>query len=87
MMTKAILLTTLALVSCGGLERQYDAANYESLTNETGTIHVYSGGKEVATYEYATVLYADSDSQCMWIRLPDDRRVYIKGDLILELDR
>ena len=71
--------------SCGLLESFYDGANYESLTNETGTVYFYSGGKLVNTYPGATVIYSSSDTQAMWIEW-NDKDYYLQGDVIIDIE-
>lgn len=72
-------------VGCGPCERAYDKVNYESLTGERGTVRVVSGGQIVETYENATIVYSDSDSQTLWIETAGGNKIYISGDVIVEL--
>ena len=81
-----LFISMIFLIGCGTMEQAYDKQNYESLTNETGTVHVYSGGIEIATYENATVIYSSSDTQAMWIETKDGNTKYLQGDCIIDLD-
>ena len=51
-MKKLMTCVVLALVlsGCGFVEMWYDSSNYESITNERGTIELYSGGVVVKRY-------------------------------------
>jgi hypothetical protein len=71
-------------VGCGALEKTYDEANYESLTNERGDVYVLSGGQVVFTYENAEILYSSSDTQAMWI-VCDGTKYYLQGDCVVKL--
>ena len=84
MLYRVALFALLLTCGCGVFENIYENANYESITNERGTVHVYSGGVEIATYVNATVLYADAGSQAMFIQA-NGQTFYIQGDLIMEL--
>jgi len=78
------LVLLLCVFSCGQAERIYDKSNYESLTNEIGDIEVFSGGKVVATYRGAKILYSSADTQAMWVQ-HDGKEYYLQGDCIIEI--
>jgi len=81
----AIFMALLFCLGCGALEQTYDSANYESITNETGVIGVYSGGKKVATYA-GKVLYASADTSAMFIQT-GTKTLYVQADcLIMEIN-
>ena len=80
-----LLFVTLFLFSCGKAEKLYDESNYESLTNETGKVEVFSGGKIIRTYENAKILYSSSDTQAMWIDV-SGKEIYLQGDCIITLN-
>ena len=70
---------------CGPLEQSYDQANYESITNETGNVQVYSGGRLVAEFPGAKVLYSSADSGSMFIQW-QGKAFYIQSDcLVMEV--
>lgn len=75
----------MCFVGCGEVEKTYDSANYESISNEKVDIAVYSGGAVVRVFNNATVIYADSDSGTMLIRDENGKEVYIQGDLIADI--
>jgi hypothetical protein len=86
-MRLAIILSCfLLLTGCGVLEGMWDGANYESVTSETGTINYYSGGKLVEQFKNATVLYANSDSQAMYIEDKRGKEIYLQGDVVMKID-
>ena len=70
---------------CGTFVRSYDEAKYKSITNEVGTVQVYSGGRLVAEYPGAKVLYSAADSGSMFIQF-EGRTIYIQSDcLVMEV--
>jgi len=80
-----LAITSLSFMSCGTGERMYDKANYESMTNEIGTITFYSGGIAVKTYPNAKIVYSATDSQALFIRTSDGKKVYLQGDVIVDI--
>jgi len=80
-----LMIVVCVLVSgCGGMEKVYDNANYESLTNETGKVEIISGGKVVRTYESAEILYSSADTQALFINVGGNT-IYVQGDAIITL--
>ena len=80
----AIVILALFLLSCGQLEREYDKLNYESLTNETGDIFLYSGGVLVGKYRDAKIVYSDSDSRSIWFK-HKGKKYYFQGDCLIKI--
>ena len=80
-----IMATGLLFSACGGMEKIYDKQNYESLSNEKGTVQFYSGGKLVKEYKNATIIYSSSDTQAMFIETNEGRKKYLQGDIIIDL--
>jgi len=82
-----ILLICVAMLSgCGIVESWYDQANYESLTNESGTIEILSGGKVVYRYENAEVKYSSADTDAVWFETQDGHEKYAQPGLIIHLE-
>lgn len=79
-------ITSLSFMSCGDAELMYDNANYESMTNETGTITFYSGGIAVKTYRNAKIIYSATDSQALFICTSDGKKVYLQGDVVVDIN-
>ena len=79
------LLMCMMVVGCGTAERLYDQENYESLTNETGTISLYSGGVLIDTFENAKVKYASSDSEAIWFIDASGEEKYWQGSLKMDI--
>lgn len=86
-MKKLIIFIALAIcVGCGSLEQLYDSENYESITNETGVISIYSGGKKVSKLA-GKVLYASADTSAMYIQTAT-KTLYVQADcLIMEINK
>ena len=81
----ALILSSCMLFSgCGALEKTYDEANYESLTNERGNVEVFSGGMKVREFNGAKIIYSDSDSMALWLDT-EDGRFYVQGDVVIHL--
>ena len=79
------LLVVFLLFSCGDVERAFDQANYESLTNEHGDMEFYSGGELVKSYKNAKVIYSSSDSFALWIKTEDGKKVYWQGEALINV--
>ena len=75
-----IVLMILFLSGCGVFEKLFDQANYESLSNEIGTVEMYCGGKLIYTYCDVEILYSDSDSVALWLKLNNGDIVYWQGE-------
>ena len=75
----------LTLPSCGQVEKIYENSNYESITNERGDLELYSGGKLIKTLKNGKIIYSDSDSFAMWIKLNDGSKVYWQGEAYIML--
>ena len=76
------LLALIFMISgCGLIERGYENANYESLTNEKGTIELYSGGVLLKTYVDAKIIYSSSDSMGLWFETKDGKNKYWQGEM------
>ncbi len=81
------LIIVLFLFSgCGFIEKFYEGANYESLTNERGTIECYSGGVLVATHKNAKIIYSDSDAFSLWIKTSSGNKIYWQGEALIDFD-
>lgn len=76
-----IILTTS---SCGGCERKYDSWNYESITNEKGSLELYSGGKAVKKFDEVKIIYSDADSQAIMFE-SNGKTLYWQGDALIKL--
>jgi len=81
----AVIIVLLSVCACGSMEKMYDDENYESLTNEVGTIQVISGGVITHTFKNAKIIYSSSDTQAMWI-ICNNKKYYLQGDCIIELN-
>jgi hypothetical protein len=79
-----VAIGLFCLCACGTGEKIYDSQNYESLTNEVGTIYVLSGGKITHTFEDAKILYSSSDTQAMWV-ICKGKNYYLQGNCVIEL--
>jgi len=75
----------VGIVGCGTAEQIYDRQNYESITNERGDMVVVSGGDTLATYLDCKVIYADANSQAIWIKTLEGKEIYIQGDVIFTM--
>lgn len=80
-LTKVVLFVLLAIVlsGCGSCEKLYDKANYESITNETGALTLWSGGKIMAVFYSVEITYSAADSDAMYFK-------DIKGSTIMMRD-
>ena len=85
MKTILILVLSTFLMGCGMFEQIYDDSNYESLSNEKGTIKLFSGGQLIKEYKNATVIYSSANSEAVLFRNSDGKRVYWQGHMIMEL--
>lgn len=72
-------------MGCGTIERVYDSENYESITNEKGYIELYSGGQKIKSLHNAKIIYSDSNSFAMWIKLDNGKTVYWQGEAYMEI--
>jgi hypothetical protein len=81
--TISVILFTIALTGCGVFEKAYDKSNYESLSNESGEISLYSGGVLIARYENATIRYASADSEAVWLTDAKGNNIYWQGHMML----
>lgn len=79
-----LLLIAATAAGCGDLEKAYDSANYESLSNEYGDIEVYSGGRMIKNYVNVKILYSSSDTQALFIE-QGNKKIYIQGDCIINI--
>ena len=82
----AIMAAALLSTGCGKLERVYDSANYESLTNEKGTIKLYDGGKLVASYVDAKIIYTSADTDAVYFKTAGGENKYWQGTMLMELN-
>jgi len=82
---KLFILSFLFLTSCGYIENSCDKSNYESLSNETGTIELYSGGVLIASYKNANIIYSNSDSDAIWFETETDSTIYWQGDMRIKI--
>ena len=71
----------LLLSSCGYIEKSCDESNYESLSNEEGTILLYSGGVLIETHNNADIIYSDADSFAIWFKTEDGIEIYWQGEM------
>lgn len=71
----------LLLSSCGYIEKSCDNSNYESLSNEEGTIELYSGGILIETYNNIDIIYSDSDSFAIWFKTEGGEVIYWQGEM------
>jgi hypothetical protein len=69
----------------GPAEATYDNFNYESITNEKGTVMVKLGDTSL-TYQHATVVYSEADASTMLIKTKENKYVYIQGPAVIEFD-
>ena len=60
-----VILATI-MTGCGSCEKMYDKANYESITNEDGSLVIYSGGKIMAKFSNITITYSAADSDALY---------------------
>ena len=60
----------------------YDEVYYKSFSNERGTIVLYSGGKVIATYKNATVLYSSLTSDAVWLTDAFGNEIYWQGHVL-----
>jgi len=88
MFKKLILIgvCVLFLSGCGWFEGMYDDANYESLTNEKGTIEFISGGKIMYQYKNAKIKYSSADTDAIWFKTADGQEKYIQPGVIIHLN-
>jgi len=75
------ILSFLLLSGCGYIEQSCDESNYESLSNESGTIELYSGGMLLSKYENAKIIYSDSNSLAVWFKTSDGKTIYWQGEM------
>ena len=61
-----IFIVLILFSGCGWFESMYDEGNYESITNETGILTLWNGGKIMASFSKAKVIYSASDSDAMY---------------------
>lgn len=80
-----IAITTSCNSGWGPVEATYDNFNYESITNEKGTVMVKLGDS-VLTYKHATIVYSEADVSTMLIKTEQNKYVYIQGPAVIELD-
>jgi hypothetical protein len=80
-------IIVLALFSgCGWIESAYDEANYESLTNETGKIEIFSGGEVLYSFPDSKIKYSSSDTDAVWFKTKSGQEIYVQPGLIIFLD-
>ena len=75
-----VLLLVGLLAGCGLFEKAYDRSNYESITNETGDLYLYSGGVLIKTYEDVKILYSNADSFAIFFKTKDGDERYWQGE-------
>lgn len=87
--TTFIIILSFLFFSCdigfGPAEAAYDNFNYESITNETGTVMVKLGD-QMLTYENALIVYSESDTSTLVIKSKEGKYIYIQGPAVVELD-
>ena len=74
------ILFTILFAGCGMLESTYDEANYESITNETGKIVLWSGGKVMAIFHDAKVKYSAADSDAMFFTAEKGSKIALRDE-------
>lgn len=62
-----IVLLAVIMTGCGSCEKMYDKANYESITNESGILTLWSGGKIMAVFHKMSIEYSAADSDALFI--------------------
>ncbi len=80
-----ITILLICLTSCGLIESKYDDLNYESITNEKGTV-ITKLGDSLFRYDNATIVYSEADVTTMLIKTKFGKYVYIQGPAIIEFD-
>ena len=80
-----VLVLALTLVGCGTGEKIYDQQNYESLSNECGTLELYSGGVMVKEFPNACIMYSSADTDAIFFRVGDDEK-YWQGDAYMNVN-
>lgn len=80
-----IIVTVSCNVGFGPAEAAYDNLNYESITNEKGTV-IVKLGDSAFVYKHATVVYSEADATTMLIKTEQNKYVYIQGPAVIELD-
>jgi hypothetical protein len=81
-----IILTLFMFSGCGMMEAVYDGANYESLTNEKGTVEIISGGKILYSYENAEIKYSSSDTDAIWFVTKEGHEKYAQPGVLIHLE-
>lgn len=81
-----IIGLSLCLSSCGLAEKFYEDANYESITNEKGDIKLYSGGELIRELKDVKIIYSDSNSFAMWIKLSNGEIYYWQGEALMHMN-
>ncbi|MDO8528650.1 MAG: hypothetical protein Q7S06_02035 [Nanoarchaeota archaeon] len=78
-------LALLTLTSCGVVNLMKEQTfGYKTLVGKKGNVTLYSGGKTIANYPDAKILYSSSDSRTLWFRTKDDEEKYWQGDALFE---
>lgn len=82
-----VILVTL-MTGCGGCERMYDKANYESITNDIGELTLWNGGEVMAYFSAVKITYSAADSDAMYFEDVLGSRILLrdsKGDLFTHI--
>lgn len=64
-----IFVSAVLLTACGQCSRIYDNSNYESITNESGELVLWSGGEIMAKFYNVDIVYSSADSDAMYFKV------------------
>jgi len=71
------ILATL-ITSCGTIEKAYEKQNFETITNDTGELTLWNGGKVMAYFSKIKVTYSASDSDAMYFKDVPGYRILLR---------
>jgi len=81
-----VALMALAISGCGTIERTYDQENYESLSNEEGTLHLVGPGMtDYKVVPNAKIIYSNADSMAVFYKVAG-KKFYWQGFVWMEID-
>jgi hypothetical protein len=76
-----IIVSFIFLSGCGWIEKSCDDSNYESMSNERGTIELISCGVIMSRYENAKVIYSNADSNALLFEDAEGNEIYWQGEV------
>ena len=74
-----IFIVLILFSGCGWFESMYDEGNYESITNDAGTLTLWSGGKIMAIFHEMTVIYSAADSDALYFKDKKHSVITLRG--------